>query len=78
MKHITELTLLETVKEVQAQDRLDNLGIAKARFASESEYSVPTLERYLRGDVPTDKAATIENKLPTLSESASWRSHKEQ
>jgi hypothetical protein len=42
--------LRELIHRVAEQDDV-NLGVAKARFAGEANYSVPSLERLMRGEI---------------------------
>jgi hypothetical protein len=42
--------LRELIHRVAEQDNV-NTGVAKARFAGEANYSVPSLERMMRGEI---------------------------
>ncbi len=43
----------ELIHRVAEQDQV-GLGVAKARFAGEAEFSVPSLERLMRGENASD------------------------
>lgn len=49
MKRTDGHQMTEVIHAVCRQDKV-NSGVAKARFAGEAKYSVPSLERLLRGE----------------------------
>jgi len=50
----------ELIHRVAEQDKV-GLGVAKARFAGQANYSVPSLERLMRGEIASDdvRAGTL-------------------
>jgi hypothetical protein len=47
------LRFKEVILKVARQDSV-NVGVAKARFAGEANYSVPSLERLMRGEAVSE------------------------
>lgn len=58
--------ITELIQQVAKKDRV-NPGVAKARFAGKANYSVPSLERLMRGE-----RASEDQQDRTLSAAKSW------
>jgi hypothetical protein len=55
------------IYEIVGMDKV-TFGTAKARFAGEAKYSVPTLERLMRGQTTSE-----ENQKNTLTAARAWK-----
>jgi hypothetical protein len=60
MRKTNDSRMREIIFQVAQSDKV-NIGVAKARFAGEACYSVPSLERLMRGEVASEdvQARTI-------------------
>lgn len=53
MRHANGDKFTEMIQKIARLDRV-NVGVAKARFAGEAKYSVPSLERLMRGGAASE------------------------
>lgn len=66
MRKANSEQITELIGQVAKKDRI-KVGVAKARFAGKANYSVPSLERLMRGEL-----ASEDHQLGTLKAAKSW------